>query len=99
MSQGAEPVRTGKPSIDKIRKHGEEEFRATVDDDPERAEFWLKNTIGVSTKRHSLPLVEYHNFSGTRENITWEFFQTEFRKKHVSQRFLDQKKKEFLAHK
>ncbi|KAA3471199.1 Hexaprenyldihydroxybenzoate methyltransferase, mitochondrial-like protein [Gossypium australe] len=31
-----------------------------------------------------------------RENITWEFFQTEFRKKYISQRFLNQKRKEFL---
>ncbi|XP_016681294.1 uncharacterized protein [Gossypium hirsutum] len=31
-----------------------------------------------------------------RENVTWEFFQAEFRKKYVSQRFMDQKKKEFL---
>ncbi|KAA3481032.1 maturase K [Gossypium australe] len=30
------------------------------------------------------------------ERITWEFFQTEFRKKYISQRFLDQKNKEFL---
>ncbi|KAA3466838.1 maturase K [Gossypium australe] len=32
----------------------------------------------------------------SKENITWEFFQTEFRKKYISQRFLDQKRKEFL---
>ncbi|XP_016715525.1 uncharacterized protein [Gossypium hirsutum] len=47
VPQGAEPVKIGKPSIDKIRKHGVEEFRATVDDDPLRAEFWLENTIWV----------------------------------------------------
>ncbi|KAA3466075.1 Hexaprenyldihydroxybenzoate methyltransferase, mitochondrial-like protein [Gossypium australe] len=31
-----------------------------------------------------------------RENVAWEFFQTEFKKKYISQRFLDQKQKEFL---
>ncbi|XP_016684000.1 uncharacterized protein [Gossypium hirsutum] len=31
-----------------------------------------------------------------RESIIWEFFQAEFRKKYISQRFLDQKWKEFL---
>ncbi|KAA3474733.1 reverse transcriptase [Gossypium australe] len=31
-----------------------------------------------------------------RERVTWEFFQTEFRKKYISQQFLDQKHKEFL---
>ncbi|KAA3484658.1 Protein MCM10 [Gossypium australe] len=36
-----------RPPVDKIRKHGAEEFKADVDDDPERAEFWLENTIRV----------------------------------------------------
>ena len=31
-----------------------------------------------------------------REKITWELFQEEFRKKYISQRFVDQKRKEFL---
>ncbi|KAA3477695.1 DNA-dependent protein kinase catalytic subunit [Gossypium australe] len=31
-----------------------------------------------------------------RERVTWEFFQFEFRKKYISQRFIDQKRKEFL---
>ncbi|KAA3474109.1 Protein MCM10 [Gossypium australe] len=47
MPQGAEPVRTGKPPVDKIRKYGEEEFRATTEDDSDRAKFWLENTIRV----------------------------------------------------
>ncbi|KAA3487966.1 maturase K [Gossypium australe] len=28
-----------------------------------------------------------------RERVTWEFFQSEFRKKYISHRFLDQKHK------
>ncbi|KAA3473683.1 Histidine ammonia-lyase [Gossypium australe] len=36
-----------KPPVDKIRKYGAEEFRATSDDDAEKAEFWLENTIRV----------------------------------------------------
>ncbi|KAA3481444.1 Gag-Pol polyprotein [Gossypium australe] len=31
-----------------------------------------------------------------RERITWDFFQAEFKKKYISQRFIDQKRKEFL---
>ncbi|XP_016715412.1 uncharacterized protein [Gossypium hirsutum] len=31
-----------------------------------------------------------------RERMTWEFFQMKFCKKYISQRFLDQKHKEFL---
>ncbi|KAA3456128.1 DNA/RNA polymerases superfamily protein [Gossypium australe] len=36
-----------KPPVDKIRKYGAKEFRATKDDDAENAEFWLENTIRV----------------------------------------------------
>ncbi|KAA3466718.1 Chaperone surA [Gossypium australe] len=46
-SQGVELLRLNKPPVDKIRKYRAEEFRATVDDDPEIAEFWLENTIWV----------------------------------------------------
>ncbi|KAG8496931.1 hypothetical protein CXB51_008102 [Gossypium anomalum] len=31
-----------------------------------------------------------------KERVTWDFFQAEFRKKYISQRFMDQKRKEFL---
>ncbi|XP_040940050.1 uncharacterized protein [Gossypium hirsutum] len=31
-----------------------------------------------------------------KEDITWEFFQAEFKKKYINQRFLDPKRKEFL---
>ncbi|NAW23526.1 hypothetical protein FGF82_23665 [Salmonella sp. gx-f9] len=33
---------------------------------------------------------------GLIEQVPWEFFQTEFCKKYISQRFVDQKRKEFL---
>ncbi|KAA3484291.1 Gag-Pol polyprotein [Gossypium australe] len=36
-----------KPPVDKIRKYGAKEFRATSDDNAEKAEFWLENTIRV----------------------------------------------------
>ncbi|KAA3465939.1 Protein MCM10 [Gossypium australe] len=113
MPQGAKPVRTSKPHVDKIRKCGVEEFRAIADDDPERAEFWLENTIRVldelsctSAKclKCAVSLLKdttYHWWNTItsvvpRENIICEFFQTEFKKKYISQRFLDQKKKENL---
>ncbi|KAA3473142.1 Gag-Pol polyprotein [Gossypium australe] len=31
-----------------------------------------------------------------KEKVTWEFFREEFKKKYISQRFIDQKRKEFL---
>ncbi|XP_052876253.1 uncharacterized protein LOC128282103 [Gossypium arboreum] len=39
VPQVIDPIRLSKPHVDKIRKHEAEEFRATVDDDVERAEF------------------------------------------------------------
>jgi len=45
--QGMEFMRLGKPPVDKIRKHGAKHFRANVDDDPERAELRLENSIRV----------------------------------------------------
>ncbi|XP_012477541.2 uncharacterized protein LOC105793161 [Gossypium raimondii] len=32
----------------------------------------------------------------SKERVTWDFFQEEFRKKYISQRFIDQNRKEFL---
>ncbi|XP_017640314.1 uncharacterized protein LOC108481735 [Gossypium arboreum] len=40
-------VRREKPLVDKIRKQRVKEFRAIIDDDLERGEFWLENTIRV----------------------------------------------------
>ena len=36
-----------RPPVDKIKKQEAEEFWATKNDDAERAEFWLENTIRV----------------------------------------------------
>ncbi|KAA3484586.1 Protein MCM10 [Gossypium australe] len=102
-------IRLNKPSVDKIRKYRAEEFRATVDDDAEQAEFWLENTIRVFDAMSltpdecikcavSLLRDTTYNWWKTlilvvlRERITWDFFQ----KKYISQRFIDQKRKEFL---
>ncbi|KAA3484534.1 Chaperone surA [Gossypium australe] len=45
--QGIELVRTTKPPVNKIRKQGAKDFRANIDDDPERAEFWLESSMRV----------------------------------------------------
>ncbi|KAA3483339.1 Protein MCM10 [Gossypium australe] len=45
--QVVEVARREKPSVDRIRKQGAKEFRASKDDNPEKAEFWLENTIRV----------------------------------------------------
>ncbi|XP_052882721.1 uncharacterized protein LOC128291580 [Gossypium arboreum] len=53
--KGVELVRLNKPSIDKIRKQGAEEFRENVNDDLERAEFWLENSIRVFNELSCTP--------------------------------------------
>ncbi|KAA3483695.1 Gag-Pol polyprotein [Gossypium australe] len=76
-------IRMNKPPVDKIRKHGAEKFKATVDDEVERAEFWLHNTICV-----------FDELSCTLDECIKCVIK--FRKKYISQRFIDQKCKEFL---
>ncbi|KAA3466756.1 Gag-Pol polyprotein [Gossypium australe] len=86
---------------------------ASKDNDPERAEFWLENTIRVFNELSCTPeecikcavfLLRDSDYQWwntlvsvvPRERVSWEFFQEEFRKKYISQRFIDQKRKEFL---
>ncbi|KAA3477867.1 Retrotransposable element Tf2 [Gossypium australe] len=76
-----------KNPVDKIRKYRAEEFRATSDDDAKKAEFWLENIIRVFDEM-SLSLEE--------KRVTWDFFQVEFQKKYISERFINQKQKAFL---
>ncbi|KAA3473929.1 Gag protease polyprotein [Gossypium australe] len=99
--------------VDKIQKQGAEEFRANIDDDPERVEFWLESSMRVfdelsCTPEESLKCTvsllrdsTYHCWKTLtsvvpRERVTWDFFLEEFQKKYISQRFVDQKQKEFL---
>ncbi|KAA3473426.1 DNA/RNA polymerases superfamily protein [Gossypium australe] len=108
VPQVVDLIRLNKPHVDKIRKYGAEEFRATADDDAKRAEFWLENTIRVFDEMSLIPDecikcevsllrdMAYNwwktlTFVVSRERITWDFFQVEFRKKYISQRFIDQK--------
>ncbi|KAA3480834.1 Gag-Pol polyprotein [Gossypium australe] len=110
--QGVELLQLNKPPVDKIKKYEVEEFRATVDDDPKRAEFWLENTIIVFDELSCTPaecvkgvvsllrdtMYQWWNTLISmvpRERVTWEFFQAGFRKKYISRRFIDQKRKEF----
>ncbi|KAA3460964.1 DNA/RNA polymerases superfamily protein [Gossypium australe] len=107
------PERVSKPPVDRIRKYGAQEFRAEDDDDVERAEFWLDNTIHVFEELSCTPdeclkcaisLLRdfaYYWWNSLvsvvlKERVTWDFFQMEFRKKYISQRFIDSKRKEFL---
>ena len=45
--QCSDLIRREKPPVDKIRKQGAKEFRANFNDDLEKVEFWLENTIRV----------------------------------------------------
>ncbi|KAA3470815.1 DNA/RNA polymerases superfamily protein [Gossypium australe] len=105
--------RVARPPVDRIRKHGAQEFRAEDGDDAERAEFWLDSTVHIFDELSCTPdkclkcaisLLQdsaYYWWNTLvavvpKERITWDFFQAEFRKKYVSQRFIDSKHKEFL---
>lgn len=48
-------LRLLKPPVDKIRKHGAEEFKSTDDDDVEQAELWPDNTICVFDELSCIP--------------------------------------------
>ncbi|KAA3461483.1 DNA/RNA polymerases superfamily protein [Gossypium australe] len=103
--QVLETVRREKPLVDRIRKKGVEEFKENIDDDLERAEVFDElsctpyeciNCV-VSLLRDSA--YQWWNTLVSvvpRERITWEFFQEEFRKKYISQRFINRKRNEFL---
>ncbi|KAA3465915.1 DNA/RNA polymerases superfamily protein [Gossypium australe] len=100
--QGVELLRLNTPPIDKIQKHGVEEFRANVDDDPEV--FGELSYTSVECLKCVVSLLRDTAYQWwntlvsvvPRERVTWEFFQAEFKKKFISQRFIDQKRKEFL---
>ena len=47
VPQVVDLIRLNKPPVDKIRNLRAQEFWATVYDDTERTEFWLKNMIRV----------------------------------------------------
>ncbi|KAA3453430.1 DNA/RNA polymerases superfamily protein [Gossypium australe] len=111
--QVVEVVRRERPPVDKIRKQGAEEFRSSKDDDSERVEFWLENTIRVfdelsCTLEECMKCVvsllrdsSYQLWNTLvsvvpRERVSWGFFQEEFQKKYINQRFINQKRKEFL---
>ncbi|KAA3484559.1 Protein MCM10 [Gossypium australe] len=104
--QVVEVVRREKPPVHRIPKQRAEEFRASKDDDLERAEFWLENTIRVFDELSCTPeecmkcvgsllkdsAYQWWNTLVSvvpREKVKWEFFQEEFRKKYISQRFFD----------
>ncbi|XP_040940089.1 uncharacterized protein [Gossypium hirsutum] len=93
--------------------YGAEEFRANTEDDAERAEFWLENSIQVFNElfctleeclKCAISLLRndaYHWWKTlisvvSKEAITWDFLQEKFWKKYISERFIDQKCKEFL---
>ncbi|KAA3487356.1 maturase K [Gossypium australe] len=104
--QGIDLVRLTKPPVDKIQKQWAEEFKANIDDDPEKVEFWLENSMQVFDELYCTPeeclkcvvsLLKdstYHWWKTLtsvvpRERMTWDFFLED-------QRFIDQKRKEFI---
>ncbi|KAA3462245.1 Hexaprenyldihydroxybenzoate methyltransferase, mitochondrial-like protein [Gossypium australe] len=87
--------------IDKIHKCGAEEFRGKINDDPARANYWLENTLMVldellcSTEDYLRCIVSLLK----EEAYQWWVTLTvvaEFRKKYISQQYLEKKNKEFF---
>ncbi|XP_017609625.1 uncharacterized protein LOC108455590 [Gossypium arboreum] len=96
-----------------IQKQGAQEFRANTEDDAERVEFWLENSIRMFKELSCTPdeclkcailllRDDAHHWWKTlisvvpREAVSWDFFQEEVWNKYISERFIDQKRKEFL---
>ncbi|KAA3473604.1 Protein MCM10 [Gossypium australe] len=99
--QNVELLRLNKPPVDKIRKHRAEEFRATVENNLERAEFWLEKTIRVFDELTCTPAECLKCVVSLLRDTAYQWWNTlvsvtEFRKKYISQRFLDQKHKEVI---
>ncbi|KAA3484137.1 Hexaprenyldihydroxybenzoate methyltransferase, mitochondrial-like protein [Gossypium australe] len=100
------PDLLNKPPIDKIRKYGAEEFRATSEDDAEKAEFWLENTIRVFDEMSLTPEESIKCVVSLLQDMAYQWWKTfifvvpkewiEFWKKYISERFVGQKQKEFL---
>ncbi|XP_017621667.1 uncharacterized protein LOC108465797 [Gossypium arboreum] len=55
MPQNMYFMRFARTPVGKIRKQGAEEFRANTDDDAERAELWLENSIRVFGELSCMP--------------------------------------------
>ncbi|KAA3469879.1 Protein MCM10 [Gossypium australe] len=96
VPQVVDLIRLNKPPVDQIRKYGAEEFRATTDDDAERAEFWLENTIRVFDEM-SLTLYECIKCAvSLLRDTAYNWWNTLISVKYISQQFIYQKRKEFL---
>ncbi|KAA3462326.1 2,3-bisphosphoglycerate-independent phosphoglycerate mutase [Gossypium australe] len=54
--QDVELLLLNKPPVDKIQKYEAKEFRDTVDDDSERAKFWLEYTTRVFDELSCIPI-------------------------------------------
>ncbi|XP_016675306.1 uncharacterized protein [Gossypium hirsutum] len=55
MPRGIDFMRFSKTLVDKIQKQGAEKFRANTEDDAERAEIWLENSIRVFNELSCTP--------------------------------------------
>ena len=109
----AAPVRERKPPIEKLRRYGAKEFKATRTDDSGIAEYWWEQTIQVLEQLHcteaekvicatSLLVDEAAIWWQTikrrvnEDQRTWEFFEREFKKRFITQKYLDAREREFI---
>ncbi|KAA3487888.1 Chaperone surA [Gossypium australe] len=88
------PNLLNKPPIDKIRKYGAEEFRATKDDDAEKAEFWIENTIWVFDEMSLTPEECIKCVVSLLRVAAYQWW-----KALISVVLRERKRKEFLEHK
>ncbi|KAA3469915.1 E3 ubiquitin-protein ligase RBBP6 [Gossypium australe] len=80
IPQSTKQLLVNKPLVDKICKYGDKECRV----------------YNFFVERRGISMVEYLDSSGIEGSCKLGFFQTEFKKKYVSQQYLDKKRKEFL---
>lgn len=93
-----------------IRKYGAEEFCEKVEDDMEKVEYQLENTLRVldelacSPNGYVVLLLEEEAYQWwntlpavvLKDRLSQDFFRTEFIKKYGSERYHDKKQKEFF---
>ncbi|KAA3488012.1 Chaperone surA [Gossypium australe] len=91
-AQVVEVVRRQRPPIDKIQKQRAIEFQENKDDDLERAEFWLENTIRLSCRPEECLKCTV----SLLRHSAYRWWNTLVSVVPRERRFIDHKKKEFL---
>ncbi|XP_052478333.1 protein MAIN-LIKE 1-like [Gossypium raimondii] len=66
IPQGLDQIHTSKPPVDKIQKYGLKSSVVQSEDDLEKAEFWLENTVRVFDEEKYMSSVPYSSIAMAR---------------------------------